>query len=95
LVQDGDGAKVRLDDVLKGRWAVLYTDSPPARTEVWTDLGAALVHVDEPTLVAWMRRKKADAVVVRPDGFIYAASRSGQPLPAPAAITAIRTGVTA
>ena len=34
-------------------------------------------------------------VVVRPDGFIYAASQSGQPLPAPPAITPIRTGVPA
>jgi 3-(3-hydroxy-phenyl)propionate hydroxylase len=37
------------------------------------------------TLVRWLRRKKAAAVVLRPDGFIYAAAQSGQPLPPPPA----------
>jgi 3-(3-hydroxy-phenyl)propionate hydroxylase len=30
-----------------------------------------------------LRRKKAAAVVLRPDGFIYAAAESGHPLPPP------------
>ena len=33
----------------------------------------------------WLRRKKATAAVLRPDGFIYAAAGSGQPLPPPPA----------
>ncbi len=95
-VCDADGTKVRFDDVLKRRWAVLYTDSPPVGAQAWADLGAPLIHVDEPTLVRWLRRKKATAVVLRPDGFIYAASRSGQPLPAsPPPSRLIETGVPA
>ena len=44
--------------------------------------------------IRWLRRKKAAAVVVRPDGFVYAASQSGQPLPAtPGHHTHTRTGV--
>jgi len=35
------------------------------------------------TLIRWLRRKKAAAVVLRPDGFIYAAAESGQLLPPP------------
>ncbi len=92
-VTNVDGAKVRLDEILKGQWTVLYTDTPPAGAQAWTDRGATMIHVTEPTLVRWLRRKKATAVVLRPDGFIYAASRSGQPLPAPVAVTSIETGV--
>ena len=94
-VTDTDGATVRLDDVLNRQWAVLYTDTPPAGTQSWTEMGAPTIHVTEPTLVRWLRRKKAAAVVVRPDGFIYAACQSGQRLPAPPAVTPIRTGVPA
>ncbi|WP_123023742.1 bifunctional 3-(3-hydroxy-phenyl)propionate/3-hydroxycinnamic acid hydroxylase [Mycolicibacterium stellerae] len=90
-----DGVKVRLDDILDGQWAVLYTDSPPAGAQAWAELGAPMIRVTEPTLVRWLRRRKADAVVLRPDGFIYAASRSAQPLPRPSAVTSIRTGVAA
>jgi 3-(3-hydroxy-phenyl)propionate hydroxylase len=54
-----------------------------------------LINVDEPTLVRWLHRKKAAAVVLRPDGFVYAASRPGQPLPGPINITSIETEVAA
>jgi 2-hydroxy-6-oxonona-2,4-dienedioate hydrolase/4,5:9,10-diseco-3-hydroxy-5,9,17-trioxoandrosta-1(10),2-diene-4-oate hydrolase len=86
-VTDDAGATVRLDDVLDGQWAILYTGAPPAGTHAWTQLGVPVIPISEPTLIRWLRRKKADAVVVRPDGFIYAASQSGRPLPAPPAIT--------
>jgi len=94
-VFDDTGATVRLDDVIGGQWAILHTGPPPVGTDAWTDLGAKTIPVADPTLGRWLRRKKASAVVVRPDGFIYAASQSGQPLPAPPAIAPIRTGVPA
>jgi 3-(3-hydroxy-phenyl)propionate hydroxylase len=53
------------------------------------------MNVTEPTLVGWLQRKKAAAVLLRPDGFIYAATESGEPLPAPPAIHPHRIGVSA
>jgi 3-(3-hydroxy-phenyl)propionate hydroxylase len=94
-VTDADGARVRLDDLLGGQWAILHTGTMPEGAEAWTTKGVPTIHVTEPSLVGWLRRKKAAAVVVRPDGFIYAASESGQPLPAPSSITPMRTGVPA
>ena len=67
----------------------------PAQCCLGSELGVSTIEVTEPTLIRWLRHKKAAAVVVRPDGFIYAAADSGQPLPAPPAITPMRTGVTA
>ncbi len=94
-VRDAAGATVRLDDVLGGQWAILHTGAPPAGAQAWTELGVPAIQITEPTLDRWLRRKKAAVVVVRPDGFIYAASQSGQRLPAPPAIAPIRTGVSA
>ncbi|MFZ1161154.1 MAG: hypothetical protein WAO18_02715, partial [Mycobacterium sp.] len=48
-------------------------------------LGVATIPVAEPTLVRWLHRRKAVAAVLRPDGFVYAAAGSGQPLPPPPA----------
>jgi 3-(3-hydroxy-phenyl)propionate hydroxylase len=61
----------------------------------WTEMRVPTIRIGEPELVRWLQRKKAAAVVVRPDGFIYAAAESGQPLPAPPAIIPIRTGASA
>jgi 3-(3-hydroxy-phenyl)propionate hydroxylase len=94
-VTDDTGATVRLDDVLGRQWAILHTGVLPTGTHAWTELGVQAIRIVEPTLVRWLRRKNAAAVIVRPDGFIYAASQSGQPLPAPPANTTIRTGVPA
>lgn len=98
-VVDDTGATVRLDDVFAGRWVVLHTGDAPVGVQAWTDLGVPVIALDGPqhatrpgavhdldgTLVTWLRRKKAATAVLRPDGFIYAAARSGQPLPAPPA----------
>ncbi len=94
-VTDDAGATVRLDDILGGQWAILHTGIPPSGTQVWTELGVPAIRVSDPTLTRWLRRKKASAVVVRPDGFIYAATESGQALPAPPAIHPQRIGVSA
>ncbi len=84
-VIDDKGATVRLDEVLGGRWSVLHTDAEPGGAGAWAALGVPLIHISEPRLDRWLRRKKAAAVVVRPDGFIYAAVESGRELPAPPA----------
>lgn len=94
-ITDASGASVRLDDVLGGQWAILHTGVPPTGAQAWTELGVKTIRISEPSLNRWLQRKKAAAVVVRPDGFIYAAAESGGLLPAPPAITAIRTGVSA
>ena len=88
---------VRLDDVLGGHWTVLHIGArrrarPLGRAgavplavpglRLSADGSATRRHADP--LAA---RKKAAAVVVRPDGFVYAAADSGQPLPPPRRFT--------
>jgi 3-(3-hydroxy-phenyl)propionate hydroxylase len=82
-VTDGDDERVRLDDVLGGQWAILYIGAPPSGTQAWTELGVPTVQVIEPTLIRWLQRRKAVAAVLRPDGFVYAAAGSSQPLAPP------------
>ena len=83
-VTDADGARVRLDDLLGGQWAVLHIGrTAGAAAKHGRDAGVPTVRVVDPTLVRWLRRRKAAAVVLRPDGFIYAAAGSGRPLPPP------------
>jgi 3-(3-hydroxy-phenyl)propionate hydroxylase len=115
-VTDATGAKVRLDDVVDGRWAVMHLGALPAGADEWERLGAIRVAVsgcgsqpaagairdDDGALTRWLRGKKAAAVVLRPDGFIYAAASAGGPLPVPPAgftalslATPARTGATA
>lgn len=116
-VTDSTGEKLRLDDVLGGGWAVLHFGAAPVGTDQWQRLGASSLAVtshepaagairdDDGTLTRWLRGKKAAAVVVRPDGFVFAAAASGRPLPpppagfrelfAPSPAVPIRMGVTA
>jgi 3-(3-hydroxy-phenyl)propionate hydroxylase len=98
-VTDATGARVRLDDAIRGGWAVLHVGAAPAGVDEWERLGAVSMAItgvesrpavnavrdDDATLIRWLRAKKATAVVVRPDGFIYAAAAAGHPLPAPPA----------
>ncbi|MCP9276817.1 bifunctional 3-(3-hydroxy-phenyl)propionate/3-hydroxycinnamic acid hydroxylase [Mycolicibacterium arenosum] len=98
-VIDPRGTAVRLDDVLDGRWTLLHTGAQPSGSHAWTALGVATIRLagahdadladgvrdSESTLIDWMSRMKATALIVRPDGFVYAATRSGQSLPAPPA----------
>jgi 3-(3-hydroxy-phenyl)propionate hydroxylase len=81
-VSDADGTRVRLDDVLAGRWTILHVGALPSGADAW---GVPTIAITEPSLAQWLRRRKAVAAVLRPDGFIYAAAGSGQPLPPPPA----------
>jgi len=83
--------------VIRNQWAILHTGSLPAGTGAWMELGLATFRIEGPhwvggdevirdsggALVDWLKDKKATAVVLRPDGFVYAASAPGQPLPPP------------
>lgn len=86
-----DGERVRLDDVLDRRWALLCNGTPPQEARAWSALGVPVLglghdlHDHTGTLTAWLRAKDATAVIVRPDGFIYAAATSDHRLPAPPA----------
>jgi 3-(3-hydroxy-phenyl)propionate hydroxylase len=80
-----DGRTKPLDDHLGGRWALLHVGALPPGAQAWQQAGATTIRIAEPGLVCWLRTRKADTVVVRPDGFIYAATRSGRPLAAPPA----------
>lgn len=118
-VTDHTGATVRLDDVLLRQWVVLHTGPAPGGAPAWAAIGAqvislassratpsrAIVADRSDELRAWLDAKGAAAVVVRPDGFVYAATQPGHMLvPPPVGLTAsapattvkpIRDGVTA
>jgi 3-(3-hydroxy-phenyl)propionate hydroxylase len=79
-VTGADGARVRFDDVVGGQWSIIHIGAPPRGAEAW---GVPTIPVADGSLARWMQRKKAAAAVLRPDGFIYAAAGSGQPLPPP------------
>lgn len=96
-VVDDKGERVRLDDVIAGRWTILHTGAAGSWRE-WRSAGAAVLRVLPPDtpfadacvvddangLMRWLATKKATAVVVRPDGFVYGAAGKG-PLPPPPA----------
>ncbi|BBY25365.1 bifunctional 3-(3-hydroxy-phenyl)propionate/3-hydroxycinnamic acid hydroxylase [Mycobacterium stomatepiae] len=97
-VFDEKGDSVRLDDVVGGRWTVLHTGG---RSECpdWRAAGVPVLQVAPPgsvpradsvvdsegVLSAWLNKKGAAAVAVRPDGFVYAGATDRQPLPPPPA----------
>lgn len=84
-ISDAHEDAVRLDDIVGGRWAVVHTGPAPGGTTAWTRLGVPVLPITESTLAHWLHRKKAAAVVLRPDGFIYAAAKPRHSLPAPPA----------
>ncbi|MEZ0365924.1 bifunctional 3-(3-hydroxy-phenyl)propionate/3-hydroxycinnamic acid hydroxylase [Mycobacterium sp. pUA109] len=90
-VTDADGARVRLDDLLTGQWTILHTGAPPTGAQAWMTRGVPAIRINDPSLTRWLHRNKASAVVVRPDGFIYAAAKAGHPLPPPPAGYALAT----
>ena len=97
-VIDEKNDTVRLDDVVGGRWTVLYTGTP---SDLWgwrsggvptlrvvpagtTPAPDSIVDTDG-SLIRWLEKKRAVAVAVRPDGFVYAGASADQPLPPPPA----------
>ena len=97
-VIDEKGDSVRLDDVVGGRWTVLHT-GPATDFWAWRTAGVPTLKVTPPhsvpsadcivdsdgSLTRWLEKKGATVVVVRPDGFVYAAAKQDQPLPPPPA----------
>ncbi|ORB73016.1 bifunctional 3-(3-hydroxy-phenyl)propionate/3-hydroxycinnamic acid hydroxylase [Mycobacterium scrofulaceum] len=98
-VTDAAGNRVRLDDALGGGWAVLRRGAAPPGADRWERLGAVSLAVtrgapaagairdDDGTLTRWLRDRKASSVVVRPDGFVFAAAAAGDRLPPPTGLT--------
>lgn len=92
-VLDENGTRTRLDDVLGGQWRILSVDARDHHD--WRACRVSLLRVlpagsapradavvdTDGTLTAWLRRHSTTAVALRPDGFVYAAADSGQPLP--------------
>ncbi|SOX55202.1 FAD-binding monooxygenase [Mycobacterium ahvazicum] len=97
-VLDEKGDNVRLDDMLGGRWTVLHTGRA-AQWLDWRAADVPVLQVAPPgtapradcvvdtdgSLIAWLGKKGASVVAVRPDGFIYAGASDRQPLPPPPA----------
>ncbi|MEU1184557.1 bifunctional 3-(3-hydroxy-phenyl)propionate/3-hydroxycinnamic acid hydroxylase [Streptomyces sp. NPDC005820] len=91
-----DGGRVRLDDVLDGRWVLLHartaTPQPgwdrldvPSLTVLptgSTPAEEALVDSDG-VLLAWLDQHRAATLALRPDAYVYAAAPAGSPLPPP------------
>ncbi|NUP15004.1 MAG: bifunctional 3-(3-hydroxy-phenyl)propionate/3-hydroxycinnamic acid hydroxylase [Streptomyces sp.] len=93
-----DGERVRLDDVLAGRWLLLHA-GPPAPHPAWERLGVPSLTVapagsrpaegtvvdSADVLLPWLARRRATTVALRPDAYVYAAAPTGSQLPPPPA----------
>lgn len=96
-VLDEHGTRTRLDDVLGPDWAVLHTGEVSPQS--WRAAGVPVIRISpagsapangslvdcDGALHRWLTAKRASAVAVRPDKFVYAAAASGRPLPEPPA----------
>ena len=91
-----DGARVRLDDVLAGRWLLLHTGRPTPQP-AWERLGVPTLTVlpaasppaegavvdEDGVLLAWLAAHRTTTLALRPDAYVYAAAPAGTPLPPP------------
>lgn len=96
-VTSSDGKRVRLDDVLGGRWVLLHASPlvPQAPQPAWDGVPAlhvlpagsqpaegSIVDSDE-VLLPWMSKHRAGSLALRPDAYVYAAAPAGVRLPPP------------
>lgn len=91
-----DGERVRLDDVLAGRWLLLHGKHAVPRP-AWDRLGVPSLTVtsagsepaegtvvdSEGVLLPWMAGHRAATLALRPDAYVYAAAPAGAQLPSP------------
>nr|WP_026178921.1 bifunctional 3-(3-hydroxy-phenyl)propionate/3-hydroxycinnamic acid hydroxylase [Streptomyces hokutonensis] len=92
------GERVRLDDVLGGRWLLLHGGHPVPHP-AWDRLGVPSLTVtpagsepaegtvvdSEGVLLPWMAGHRAATLALRPDAYVYAAAPTGAQLPPPPA----------
>ncbi|WP_431682570.1 bifunctional 3-(3-hydroxy-phenyl)propionate/3-hydroxycinnamic acid hydroxylase [Kitasatospora sp. KL5] len=93
-----DGTRVRLDDVLGGRWLLLHGGLPVPQP-AWERAGVPSLTVlpagsrpaegavvdSDGVLLAWLAERRAATLVLRPDAYVYAAAPAGARLPQPPA----------
>ncbi|MER5796387.1 bifunctional 3-(3-hydroxy-phenyl)propionate/3-hydroxycinnamic acid hydroxylase [Streptomyces sp. NPDC001980] len=91
-----DGERVRLDDVLGGRWLLLHARSA-APQPAWDRAGVPSLTVmpagsgpaegtvvdGDGVLLPWMAEHRVATLALRPDAYVYAAAPTGAALPPP------------
>ncbi|MFD8818116.1 FAD-dependent monooxygenase, partial [Streptomyces sp. NPDC059627] len=91
-----DGERVRLDDVLGGRWLLLHL-GPPRPQPAWERAGVPALAVlpagarpaegavvdSDGVLLPWLARHRVTTLALRPDAYVYAAAPAGTRLPSP------------
>ncbi|MGW3290193.1 bifunctional 3-(3-hydroxy-phenyl)propionate/3-hydroxycinnamic acid hydroxylase [Streptomyces sp. NPDC001002] len=90
-----DGTRVRLDDVLAGRWLLLHARTATAQprwnvtaltvTPAGSRPAEGTVVDSDGVLLPWLAEHRATVLALRPDGYVYAAARAGAQLPPPPA----------
>lgn len=95
-VTTSDGSRSRLDDVLDGRWHLLYTTASSLQLD-WERLGISRMTVlpkgsapaegaivdSDGVLVPWMAARRAATLALRPDSYVYSSAALGARLPPP------------
>ena len=69
----------RMDDLVGYRFAVIGSAAvieavPESTRRAWTDLGAVVIMDAGPEVRAWLDRQAVDAVILRPDRYVFAAA---------------------
>lgn len=90
-----DGERVRLDDVLGGRWLLLHARAAGAQptwdvpaltvTPAGSAPAAGTVVDSDGVLLSWLDRHRVATLALRPDAYVYAAAPRGGQLPPPPA----------
>ncbi|MEU6201891.1 bifunctional 3-(3-hydroxy-phenyl)propionate/3-hydroxycinnamic acid hydroxylase [Streptomyces sp. NPDC047061] len=93
-----DGERVRLDDVLGGRWLLLHLGLPRPQL-AWERTGVPSLAVlpagsrpaenavvdNDGVLLPWLAERDVTTLALRPDAYVYAAAPAGAQLPPPPA----------